>query len=311
MRTMQESDFRLPAKDGTPIYVRVFLPDGPPRAVLQLAHGMAEHSARYARFAQALTEKGIAVYANDHRGHGKTAPSRESLGHFADQDGWTKVVDDQIRLTEEIKSRHPGLPVFLMGHSMGSYIARAVAIRRGGEYKGLILSGTSHDRPSVYKTLRLIARGESLRLGKQGKSALIRKLTFDAFNAAIKDARTDCDWLSRDPAEVDKYIVDPLCGFSCSNQLWSDLTGGLAEICTPSEIAKMPKNLPVYVLAGECDPVNNRLRGIRMLRKAFEEAGISSLTVRIYQGARHELTNETNRDEVTQELSTWLEQQLS
>jgi alpha-beta hydrolase superfamily lysophospholipase len=307
---MQESDFRLAAHDGTPLFVRAFLPDQAPRAALQLAHGMAEHSARYARLARTLTDRGIAVYADDHRGHGHTAPNREALGHFADNDGWNKVIDDQSLITEEIKSRHPGIPVFLFGHSMGSYIARAVAIRHGDAYQALILSGTSHDRPAVYKSLRLIVSAERLRLGKHGRSALLKKLTFDAFNDRIENPRTTCDWLSRDPAEVDKYIADPFCGFACTNQLWWDLLGGLADICTPELIANMPRKLPIYVMAGEKDPVNSGLAGIRKLRKALETAGMQSVTVRIYQGARHELSNETNREEVTRDLLEWLEAQL-
>jgi alpha-beta hydrolase superfamily lysophospholipase len=308
---MQESDFRLPARDGTPLFVRAFLPEKPVRAVVQLAHGMAEHSARYARPARYLTERGYAVYANDHRGHGQTAPNREELGHFADADGWKKVVGDQLTLTEEIQSRHPGLPIFLMGHSMGSYIARAVALHQGGVYRGLILSGTTHDHPTVYKSLRMVAAAEGMRQGKHGKSTLIRKLTFDAFNNRIPDPRTTCDWLSRDPAEVDKYIADPFCGFSCSNQLWWDILGGLAEICSPTELARMPKSLPIYVMSGEEDPVHSGLSGIRKLRKALEGAGMQAVTLRIYQHARHELTNETNRDEVLQDLCGWLDQQLA
>ncbi|MFT3928367.1 MAG: alpha/beta hydrolase [Myxococcales bacterium] len=308
---MQASDFRLPARDGTPIFVRVFVPDRPARAVLQLSHGMAEHSARYARLAESLTAQGIAVYANDHRGHGHTAPAPSALGYFADSDGWEKVVDDQQVLTEEIKSRHPGLPVVLFGHSMGSYIARGAALRHGDEYRALVLSGTGHDSPTVYKSLRMIIGAENLRLGKRGTSGLISKLTFEAFNKQFENPRTPCDWLSRDPAEVDKYVADPFCGFQCSNQLWHDVMTGLAEICTPSQIARMPKTLPVYVMSGEQDPVNNKLAGIRKLRKAYEDAGMKSVTVRLYQGARHELTNETNRDEVTHDLLDWLNQQLA
>ncbi len=311
MRKMQASDFRLPARDGTPIFVRTFTPEQPPRGVLQLSHGMAEHSARYARLAEALTSQGIAVYASDHRGHGHTAPTPSALGHFADSEGWEKVVDDQKLLTEEISSRHPGLPLILFGHSMGSYVARSVAIRYGSAYRALALSGTGHDSPAVYKSLRMVVGAEKLRQGGRGKSALISKLTFESFNKTIANPRTACDWLSRDPAEVDAYVADPLCGFRCSNQLWWDVMTGLAEICTPAQIARMPKGLPVYVMGGEEDPVNNKLAGIRKLRRAFDEAGMRSVTVRLYQGARHELLNETNREEVTRDLLEWLNQQFA
>jgi alpha-beta hydrolase superfamily lysophospholipase len=307
---MRESDFRLQAKDGTPLFVREFLPEAAPKAVLQIAHGMAEHSARYARFAKALTEHGYAVYANDHRGHGKTVARREDLGHFADENGWDLVVEDQLSLLEEIKSRHPGLPVFLFGHSMGSYIARDAVIRAGREWAGLLLSGTSHGHPLVQIWNQALPKLELLRIGKRGKSWAISKMTFEAFNAKFMDPRTSCDWLSRDEAEVDKYVADPLCGFDCSVQLWHDVFKGLEKIFSPQAMARMPSDLPVYVMAGELDPLNEKLGDIKKLHKALEAAGIRDLTVRAYPGARHELLNELNRDEVTREAIAWLEAHL-
>jgi len=245
---MQQSDFRLPVADGNAIFVRSFLPEQPPRAIVQLAHGMAEHSARYARFGAALSEHGYGLYANDHRGHGYTVTSSDDLGHYADDDGWDKVVSDQGALFAELKSRHPRTPIFLMGHSMGSYIVRSAATRMGAELAGLVLSGTSHDHAGVYKTFRLAAAAERARLGKRGKSKLLRKLSFDAFNKQFDEPRTSADWLSRDEAEVDKYVADPLCGFECTTQLWWDMFGGLVEIYSPTHIAKLPKQLPIYIL---------------------------------------------------------------
>ena len=319
---MKESEFRLPANDGTSLFVRAFLPTPSPKAIVQIVHGMAEHSARYARLAQALTENGYAVYADDHRGHGKTALKREDLGHFADESGWELVVGDQLSLLDEINARHPDVPVFLLGHSLGSYIARGAVIsllarprarfdRRGSGWAALLLSGTSHDAPFNYQASRVLAAAERLRLGRRARSFLLRAFSTDHFNRKIAGPRTPVDWLSRDPAEVDKYVADPLCGFESSTQLWWDVLTGLIEICTPRNIAKLPHDLPVYVLAGEADPLNSRLADIRKLQRAFEAAGHSELTVRVYPGARHELFNETNRDEVTRDLITWLDQQLS
>lgn len=311
MHGMQATDFGLKAADGTPLHVHAFNPSRAVRAVVQISHGMGEHAARYQRLAEALCAAGFAVYASDHRGHGKTATRPEDLGYFADTRGFRTVVYDQITLLEEAKARHPGAPMFLFGHSMGSYIARGVAFRRGEALAGLLLSGTSHDHPLAYAASRLVIAAERVRLGKRGVSPVIRKLTFDAFNKRIPAARTAFDWLSRDPAEVDKYIADPLCGFECSTQLWHDVLGGLIEICSPRNIARMPKKLPILVLAGERDPVNNDLDGIKKLRTAYERAGMEALTVRIYEGARHELVNETNRAEVTADMLAWLERQLS
>ncbi|MDB4987982.1 MAG: alpha/beta hydrolase [Myxococcaceae bacterium] len=313
---MQESDFRLPASypggDNTAIFVRAFLPEGrAPRAIVQIAHGMAEHSARYARFAQALTEHGYGAYIADHRGHGQTVTRREDLGHFADDDGWEKVVSDQVSLLSEIESRHPGTPVFLMGHSMGSYVARSAALRVAPDLSGLILSGSSHDSPVAIRAARLVAAAERLRLGKCGKSALLRKLTFESFNKQIDDPRTTCDWLSRDKFEVDKYIADPLCGFESTTQLFWDMFGGMIEVFTQDNLDKLPKQLPIYILAGEHDPLNNKLAAIKKLHKALEAAGLKNITLRVYQEARHELLNETNRDEVTHDLIQWLDERMA
>lgn len=306
-----QSEFRLPVADATAIFVRSFLPEQPPRAIVQISHGMAEHGARYARFASALTERGYGAYASDHRGHGATVSSPDDLGHFADNDGWEKVVSDQVALLIELKSRHPRTPVFLFGHSMGSWIARAAAARVGGQLAGLILSGTSHDAPTVAKGLRVAAAAERARLGKRGKSRLLRKFSFEAFNKSVKNPRTDADWLSRDPLEVDKYLNDPLCGFECSTQLWWDLFGGLSDVYAPAQLARLPRQLPIYVLAGERDPVSGQLAGIRRLEAALEAAALGDVTLRVYQGARHELLNETNRDEVTRDLLEWLDERIA
>jgi alpha-beta hydrolase superfamily lysophospholipase len=310
MAAMQENDFRLKTQDGSTLFVRSFLPDAPPRAVVQISHGMAEHSERYGRLARVLVGHGYGVYASDHRGHGKTVTSQADLGTYAERDGWKKVVDDQISLIDEIKSRHPGAPVFLLGHSMGSFIARGVALKRGDALAGLLLSGTNHESPATLQVFRTIARVERRRLGRRAISKVINALAFESFNKRFTSPRTDFDWLSRDPAEVDKYVADPLCGFDCTTNLWVDLLQGLIEICTPELMARMPKTLPIYVLSGELDPVNNRLIGIRKLRKALEEIGMQNVKVRIYPGARHELFNETNRDEITNDLVAWLDEVL-
>jgi alpha-beta hydrolase superfamily lysophospholipase len=221
------------------------------------------------------------------------------------------VVGDQLSLVEEIKSRQPGLPVVLFGHSMGSFLARSALLIHPREWAAVVLSGTGHGPPFVQRLNRITPRLERLRLGKRGKSWLIRKFSFETFNAKFEDPRTTADWLSRDPAEVDKYVADPLCGFECSVQLWYDMFGGLAEIFSDAAIQKLPRELPIYVMSGERDPVGGDLKEIRALHAAMEKAGLSNVTVRAYPEARHELLNETNRDEVTRDLLTWLDRQLA
>ena len=217
----------MESDDGRMIYVYSWLPDDtPPRAVIHIAHGLAEHAGRYARLAEALTGAGYAVYANDHRGHGRTAHTDEDLGYFAGSDGWMRVVRDLDQMIATERDMHPGLPCILMGHSMGSFLTQTIMYACGDSIDAAVLSG-SNGKPGGLAALgRLIARAERLRLGKHGHSKLIANMSFGAFNKAFKPNRTDFDWLSRDPAEVDKYVADPLCGFEATVQLWIDLFDG-------------------------------------------------------------------------------------
>ncbi|BAP43796.1 alpha/beta hydrolase [Pseudomonas sp. 21LCFQ02] len=301
---MQQHSFWLDATDHTRLYVYAWLPDDEPRAVLMLAHGMAEHAGRYARLGAALSEAGIALYAHDQRGHGKTA-AQGTLGHFAQQQGWSKVVGDLATLAQTIDERHPQLPLFLLGHSMGSYIAQAWLMHHGASLQGAILSGSNYQPAALYRAARLIARLERLRQGKQGRSALIDRLSFGTFNKRFKPARTRFDWLSRDPLEVDNYLRDPLCGFHCTNQLWMDLLGGLQKISKPTALAQIDPGLPLLIIGGGCDPVSDGKR-LKHLTHALSEVGHSALRLKLYPDARHELFNETNRDEVTRDLLEWL-----
>jgi alpha-beta hydrolase superfamily lysophospholipase len=273
-----------------------------------IAHGMAEHSERYARLAQTLVDQGYGVYALDLRGHGRTA-QHGVQGHFADQDGWQKVVNDLHSLQQHIRQQHPQSPIFLLGHSMGSYIGQAYLLQHSADLQGAILSGSNYQPVALYKVAGLIARFERLRQGPIGRSALLEFLSFGSFNKAFKPTRTDFDWLSRDPAEVDRYINDPLCGFRCTNQLWIDLLGGLQDITKPENLARIVKTLPMLVVGGACDPVSDGKR-LNDLAFALRQSGNPSVALKIYPDARHELLNETNRDAVTADLVQWLDAKL-
>ncbi|RON78581.1 alpha/beta hydrolase [Pseudomonas chlororaphis] len=305
---MIHHSFWLTASDHSQLYVNQWLPAAPLKAVILLVHGMAEHSGRYARLAQALCNEGYGVYALDLRGHGKTA-EHGVLGHFADDDGWCKVVGDLASLNQHIGQQHPGTPIVLLGHSMGSYIAQAYLLHHSASLDGAILSGSNFQPVALYRAARQIARFERWRQGPLGRSALIEWLSFGSFNKAFKPNRTAFDWLSRDPDEVDKYAHDPLCGFRCSNQLWVDLLGGLQQISKASNLAQIDPGLPLLVIGGECDPVSNGIR-LKDLAGALREAGSQCLQLTIYPQARHELFNESNRDEVTADVLAWLDQAL-
>ena len=306
---MNHSTFWLTANDHTRLYVNQWMPDIPPRAVVMLSHGMAEHGGRYARLAQALCAAGLGVYALDQRGHGRTAEAG-TVGLYAESDGWNKVVGDLASLNQHIGQQHPGLPIILLGHSMGSYISQAYLLHHSASLHGAILSGSNFQPVALYRAAQIIARIERARQGLRGRSALIDFLSFGSFNKAFKPNRTAFDWLSRDPVEVDKYINDPLCGFRCTNQLWIDLLGGLQQISKVSNLAQIDPGLPILVIGGDRDPVSEGKR-LKHLAHALREAGCQDVQLTLYPQARHEVFNETNRDEVTADLLTWLDQALA
>jgi alpha-beta hydrolase superfamily lysophospholipase len=304
---MDTAEFIEKAADGAALYVRRWQPATAPRGVIQIVHGLAEHSGRYARLAAALTGARYAVYASDHRGHGRTAQSPEERGFFAASDGWAKCVGDLWSVNRRIAVEHPDRPVVLLGHSMGSFLAQNFVEHHGDVLAGVVLSGSSGKPPAMAAVGRFIARLERLRLGPRGRSLLLDHLGFGAFNKAFEPARTPFDWLSRDQAEVDTYIADPLCGGSSTIQLWLDLLGGLNLIARPALQARIPKDLPIHLIAGSLDPVTGNTKGLEKLIGAYRAAGLTRVSHRFYAGARHELFNEINRDEVTADLLGWLD----
>jgi alpha-beta hydrolase superfamily lysophospholipase len=289
-------------RGGHGIFTRRWLPEGPPRAAVQIAHGLAEHSARYERLALALTDAGYIVVANDHRGHGPNCPPAD-LGFFADANGWGECLDDLRVVARRIAADFPAAPLVFLGHSMGSFLGQTHIVEHGPELAGAVLSGTSGPPAAMLPIGRGIAGFERWRLGPRGKSPLVQSLLFGELNKPFKPARTPFDWLSRDAAEVDKYIADPYCGFEVTTQLAIDLVGGLAGLASPETAARIPKALPIYIFSGSRDPVGAKLQG---LIDVYRAAGLTRVTAKSYPEARHETLNETNRDEVTADLVAWL-----
>lgn len=311
---MQEREFTLKNNDGHTIFVRQWLPDeglAGARTVIHINHGMAEHSARYAPIAERLTHAGAIVYAHDARGHGHSVQPNELLGHYADHDGWNKVISDVKTVNDFIHQEHPQLPLVILGHSMGSFIVRAYVGRYPSTVNAMMLSGSaSHSLVDMLKARAGIAL-EMWRQGPKGRSSLLNLLTFATYNKIFEPVRTEADWLSRDPREVDKYVNDPLCGYLCTNQFWNDLIGGIEEIRLPGSIRPMAKTMPVLMFSGERDPLSFHAEdhGITRLAKMFENAGMQNVAVKLFPNGRHEILNETNRLEVIQFLIDWLEQQ--
>ena len=302
---MKSSTFSLRTVDGVELFVYAWLPDGKVRGVLQIVHGMAEHAARYADTAAALAAEGWAVYAADNRGHGRTA-SEGDRGHLGDEGGWSHVLTDLKQLCDHAHELHPGVPYVLMGHSLGSFFVQSFLYTYPGVVDAAVLSGTNGDPGPLAVGGLAAAKLERLRMGKRGRSALLDKLSFGAFNKPFEPVRTGFDWLSRDTAQVDRYVADPLCGFFLSAQAWIDVIGGLRENAKPANHARIPKDLPVYLFAGARDPVGNQTRGIAKLVAAYKAAGVANLEERFYPDGRHEMVNEINREEVWRDLAAWL-----
>jgi alpha-beta hydrolase superfamily lysophospholipase len=305
----RKEEFTFPSFTGKDkIHVCLWSPDeGEPRAVLQIAHGIAEYANRYDAFARFLADRGFAVVANDHLGHGESVGENGCLGYFADEDGWNKAVEDLHTLHRLMADRFQDAPYVMMGHSMGSFLVRTYIIRYPHGLDGCILSGTGWQSPAVCDFGRAVADAEALRIGWQGRSGLVNALCFGAYNKRCKPHRTKEDWLSRDPVMVDKYIADPLCGFVPTVSLIKDMLGGIKFICTPKNLMAMDHSMPVYFFSGDADPVGDYGNGVMHTYRAFRKAGMSNVRLKLYPGGRHEMLNEINRDQVYRDVTAWLE----
>lgn len=300
---------RIPFPGQTPYAreVRVWAPAGRPLALVQLSHGMAEHIDRYDRLGQALAEAGYLVFGYNHLGHGAEAPQ---LGWFAQKDGWGQAVRDLNSVMEHMAKQHPGLPRVLLGHSMGSFLAREYALRYPDGLDALVLSGTGWYPRALSASGRLPARIIRA-LGRGSKpSRTLHHLSFSRHNKPFETKGGSANaWLSRDEAEVAKYDRDPLCGFMFTADGFYDLFTGLDALSRVERLAGLKKELPVYFLAGDHDPVGAFSKGVKTVYGQWKDAGLSNVKMKLYPEGRHEMFNEINREEVTRDLIDWLKQQ--
>ncbi len=297
----------LPAADGRRILIDLWCP-ARPVALIHLLHGLGEHPARYERFARHCNQQGIAVAAHNHRGHGENCPENE-LGHYADEEGWDKLISDATLVQGALIRQIPDVPLILLGHSMGSYIAQSFLMRGHGPVSALILSGSAFNSRLQLRIGHWLAAIESVRVGKRSKSKLLNKMGFGEFNQGFVPNRTAFDWLSRNESEVDKYVADPLCGADSSCRLWFDLTGGLLEVTSTKALHKICADLPILITGGSADPVGGQA-GLTRLAQKYEKSGHLKTSLKIYPQARHEMFNETNRDEFSHDLTQWLSDTL-
>ena len=304
-----EPEFYFDSQGAGKIRCRCWLPQGAPRAVVQLVHGIAEHVDRYDGFARFLTEQGFAVVAEDHMGHGKSINGEGIQGYF--HGGWFAAVADTHHLLELTREAYPDIPYILFGHSMGSFMARTILCKYPDSgITAAVICGTgwqpSLALPALIKAADLIGK----RSGETVPSKALEAMAFGSYNKRVEHKRTVCDWLTRDDAVVDAYIADPLCGFTPSAGLFRDMLSGIRYIQKPESLNAMKKDLPVFFIAGGDDPVGSYGKGVRKAAEAFRQAGMQDVTVKLYPLCRHEILNEINKEEVCQDILSWIESKI-
>lgn len=284
----------------------VYYPDAQPvRAVVFISHGMIEHIGRYHEFMLFLAHNGIAAFGHDHLGHGKTASSAEKLGFFSEKDGYQYLIRDLHQMNRIALDMFPEQKCFLMGHSMGSLIARLYCVKYPESIGGVIFMGTPGPQ-SLTPIAMTMAQRYMRKEGALFRPPLLQKMTIDDFNKRFDPVRTAKDWLTRDEEMVDRNLADPLCNFSFTAAGFSDLYA-MMEIANSSKWFKeYPKALPTNIVSGDCDPVGNFGRGVMQVYNRLLSSGVEDLRFELYKGARHELLNEVNREEIYQDLLDWL-----
>jgi len=277
------------------------------KGIIHINHGMAEHCARYDRFAQALNASGYHVIAHDHRGHGGTTAPDTHQGLFANSDGWDKILADVADVNTHAKKQWPNVPLIYFGHSMGSIIGINFCIRHSDKIDAAALWNSGVDGGPLLAIYSFLLGIERMFKGSDVPSSIARKLTFETWNKEFKPNRTESDWLSRNEAEVDTYVADPLCGFDCCNGLWRDLLGGIRAGGDDAELARIRTDLPMHLLAGGKDPCSDKGKAVARLADRLKKSGIKDLTNALHEDNRHEALNELNRDDITSDFITWLD----
>lgn len=308
MPNIAETEYYFTSSEGkTPIHVREWTPDCDLNGVVQISHGINEYVGRYEPFARYLASKGFVVVGNDHLGHGQSLLSPDRLGYFADSDGWYHVVDDVEELRRRTHEKYPELPYFVLGHSMGSFIVRTWLSRcPQSRVTGVILSGTGQPPAPIVAAGRLACDADMVKNGPMHRSKTIYNLAFGAYNSKIESPRTQFDWISRDEAVVDKYAADPLCVFIPTTSLMRDMLFGLGLLNRSATINRMRTDTPIILMSGDADPVGGYGMQVAHIYRDYVRAGFTDVACKFYEGARHEILNETNHDEVYKDVLDWI-----
>lgn len=299
--------FSFPSRDRvTTIHGYLWVPKIPVRAILQISHGMTEHIVRYDSFARYLNTKGVLVVGHNHLGHGDSIQSEEFHGYFSEPDGDRIVLLDLHHITRKVQKQYPGIPYFLLGHSMGSFFAMRYIAYYGNDIDGAIILGTGYKKPLlVDAALTFLSLMKKLK-GATYRSPLIDKLTFGSYNKKIPLKKTSKDWLTKDRAILDEYIQDPACTFRFTINGFETLFRSVRSACDPKLMERMPKTLPILIASGEEDPLGDYGEGLKTLYRMFSEIGMQDVSLRLYPDDRHELLNETDRNQIFQDIWQWI-----
>ena len=306
-------EFYFPSKDGnTEIHTIEWKPEGEVRAVLQICHGMVEYIKRYDEFAQFLCEKGFYVVGNDHLGHGKSVQSKSEYGFFEKKYGNACVLGDIHTLRQRTVKKYPETPYFMLGHSMGSSLLRQYIQMYGNGLSGVVLMGvvTDHRRSSLLFVKQLCRLMAAVR-GWHYRSRMVDDLVTGSFNKKFKPSVTRADWITSDKEHLDAYVTDPLCSFMFTVNAYYSMMAGMLGMQKKENISMIPKSLSVLFVSGAEDPVGNFGKGVRKVCEIYKSAGLRDVSLKLYEGDRHEILNETNREQVYQELYEWFEEKLS
>lgn len=303
----------LTMSDGNVNVVHSYLPSRV-EAVVLVSHGMVEHAARYEAFASFMCDKNIAVYVEDHRGHGETAKLAKDngtgdFGYLADKNGFFRVVEDIHEEVLFLKDKYPGKKIILFGHSFGSFISQCLIEKYGDSIDGVVLCGTAGPRKALIAVSRVVGALPKL-FAKKRPSKFMNKLAFGAYNAKIKNPKTEFDWLSRDEEQVQKYINDPWCGYIPTAGFFADMSQGLSYIHKNGNMKKIPLSLPVFFIDGDADPVGSYTKTVTKLCSIYKKNGMETVDIKFYEGARHELLNETNKEEIWGDVREWVERRV-
>ncbi len=304
---VKKEEFTFDSRDGqSKIHVLRWVPEGKVICILQIVHGMAEYIERYEEMAQYFAGKGILVTGDDHLGHGRSVAKGGTYGYFCSQDPATVVVRDVHRLKKMTQEDYPGIPYVILGHSMGSFITRNYLFRYGTGIQGAIICGTGSQPALLVKFSRGLAALQGLIFGQKHVAKMIDKLAFGNYNKMVTDQRTAFDWLCRDEKAVDAYIKDPLCGFTFTVNGFKTLFTLIDRLNKAENLQNMPKDLPVFFIAGDKDPVGNYGEGVKQAYESFEKAGMERLALKLYPEDRHEILNELDKYQVYDDLYPWI-----